>query len=89
MNFINKSLFKVVNNKYDQMFLFIGSIWSKIEYSCCFFQVTPGSVAAKGGLASGDVILVVNGEAVAEMTQDECEAKVKQAVGSLYLVLEK
>jgi len=31
----------------------------------------------------------VNGQFVADMTQDECEAKVKQALGSLHLVVEK
>nr|CAB3264757.1 PDZ and LIM domain protein 3 [Phallusia mammillata] len=52
-------------------------------------RITPGSVAAKSGLASGDVLITVNGQFAGEMTQDECEAKVKQAVGSLYLVVEK
>ncbi|XP_076819869.1 PDZ and LIM domain protein 1-like isoform X1 [Clavelina lepadiformis] len=52
-------------------------------------RVTPGSISAKSGLTAGDVLISVNGQFVNEMTQDECEAKVKQAVGSLYLVVEK
>ena len=51
--------------------------------------MTPGSTAAKSGVASVDVVISVNGQFVADMSQDECESKVKQAVGSLYLVLEK
>ena len=54
-----------------------------------YAQVTPGSISAKSGLTAGDVLISVNGQFVNEMTQDECEAKVKQAVGSLYLVVEK
>lgn len=53
------------------------------------FKITPGSLAAKCGLTSGDVLITVNGQFAGEMTQDECEAKIKQAIGSLYLVVEK
>uniref|UniRef100_H2XNL5 PDZ domain-containing protein n=1 Tax=Ciona intestinalis TaxID=7719 RepID=H2XNL5_CIOIN len=52
-------------------------------------RITPGSVAARSGLTSGDVLVAVNGLFVTEMTQDQCEVKIKQAVGSIQLVVEK
>lgn len=52
-------------------------------------KVTPGSLAAKSGIQSGDVLIAVDGQFVRDLSQDECEAKVRQARGSLHLKLEK
>nr|XP_039272738.1 PDZ and LIM domain protein 3-like isoform X2 [Styela clava] len=52
-------------------------------------RVTPGSLAARSGVQSGDVVIAVNNQYVQDLSQDQCEAKVRQAVGSLHMVLEK
>uniref|UniRef100_H2ZI94 PDZ domain-containing protein n=1 Tax=Ciona savignyi TaxID=51511 RepID=H2ZI94_CIOSA len=54
-----------------------------------FTRITPGSLAARSGLTSGDVLIAVNGQHVADMTQDICETKIKQAVGSIQFVIQK
>ena len=52
-------------------------------------QVTPGSVASRCGLESGDVLISVEGQFVSEMTQEMCENLVRNARGSLNMVVEK
>merc|ERR1712050_335441 len=52
-------------------------------------RVTPGSVASRCGLETGDVIISVEGQFVSEMSQEMCENLVKGARGSLNIVVEK
>jgi len=52
-------------------------------------RVTPGSVASRCGLESGDVVISVEGQFCSEMTQEVCENLVKNARGSLNIVVEK
>jgi len=52
-------------------------------------RVTPGSVASRCGLESGDVMISVEGQFCQDMTQEVCENLVKNARGSLNLVVEK
>merc|ERR1712038_752354 len=52
-------------------------------------RVTPGSLASKGGIAAGDVVLAIDGEYVSGLTQSEFEAKLSKATGSVMLVIEK
>jgi len=52
-------------------------------------RVTPGSVASKGGISAGDMILAIDGEYVSGLSQDEFELKLSAASGSVMLVIEK
>lgn len=52
-------------------------------------RVTPGSLASKGGIAAGDIVLAIDGEYVSGLTQSEFEAKLAKATGSVMLVIEK
>jgi len=52
-------------------------------------RVTPGSVASRCGLEAGDVIKAVEGQFTSAMTQEMCENLVKNARGSLNIVVEK
>jgi len=52
-------------------------------------RVTPGSLASKGGISAGDVVLALDGEYVSGLTQEEFEVKLAKATGSVMLVVEK
>jgi len=52
-------------------------------------RVTPGSVASRCGLEAGDVIKAIEGQFTNAMTQEACENLVKNARGSLNIVVEK
>ena len=56
---------------------------------CSRFQVEAGTVAERGNLKPGDVIVAVNGESVTSLNVAQCNEKLRKANASLYLLLIK